>query len=174
MNLFIYFKSWRLRPRSPSIGWSYFPLWERGQNCGVLRIANVWNFNSGWPFQLLNPRCLCLWSCSCCMSLVQSLALSLGAWLRTAVSTQCPLHCGGFRAASGHGAQINGTAYVLCYASRRVAHQPRCLMAVVLPTFAKTTNKSSRAVALGAVMDREPPSVHCLITRWGLSFININ
>lgn len=108
------------------------------------------------------------------MSLVQSLALSLGAWLRTAVSTQCPLHCGGFRAASGHGAQINGTAYVLCYASRRVAHQPRCLMAVVLPTFAKTTNKSSRAVALGAVMDREPPSVHRLITRWGLSFVNIN
>lgn len=97
------------------------------------------------------------------MSLVQSLALSLGAWLRTAVSTQCPLHCGGFRAASGHGAQINGTASVLCYASRRVAHQPRCL-----------TNKSSRAVALSAVMDREPPSVHCLITRWGLSFININ
>lgn len=47
-------------------------------------------------------------------------------------------------------------------------------MAVVLHTFAKTTNKSSRAVALSAVMDREPPPVHCLITRWGLSFININ
>lgn len=109
------------------------------------------------------------------MSSAQSLALSLGAWLRTAVSTQSPLHCGGFRAASGHGAQINGTAYVLCHASRRVAHQPRCLVAVVLPVpFAKTTNKSSRAVASSAVMDREPPSVHCLITRWGLSFININ
>lgn len=47
-------------------------------------------------------------------------------------------------------------------------------MAVVLLTFAKNMNKSSRAVAWSAVMDREPPSFHCLITRWGLSFINIH
>lgn len=40
-------------------------------------------------------------------------------------------------------------------------------MAGRLLTSAKNINKSSRAVALSAMMYREPPTVHCLITQWG-------